>query len=152
RPPDRVARYTARRNTGRAVLRNYGAAVDIAGVGVDPQPGYRQAEGGAMKPLVSVMRRLVIILMLVAVVAFGGVLGLSKVGIDVLPPRQMRQFHTVVAYGGMQARRVKAFVVSKYESYSHKEEAAHHEQSKILVTSPKAEDIETSDSFVCQIR
>lgn len=105
-----------------------------------------------MKSIVFVMRRLVIILMLIAAVAIGGVLGLSKMGIDILPPRQMRQIHGYVAYGGVKARRVKAFVVGKFGSHSHKNEESHHEHNKILVTSPTVQDVMITQSFVCQIR
>ena len=67
-----------------------------------------------MKPIVFVRRRPVItliILMLVATLAIGSVLGLSKMGTDILPPHQMRQVHAGVAYGGMKARQLKASIV-----------------------------------------
>jgi membrane fusion protein (multidrug efflux system) len=105
-----------------------------------------------MKPTVLVVRRLVIILMLVAVLAIGGVLGLSQLGIDLLPPRQMRQLHAYAAYSGKKAMQVKEFIVAKFESYYQKHEESHQEQSKILATSPGVQDVTITQSFVCQIR
>src|SRR5262249_17426671 len=98
-----------------------------------------------------VVRRLVIILTLVAVLAIGGVLGLSKMGIDVLPPHQMRQIHAFAAYSGAKARRVKGYIVGKIEA-SPKEAGAHPETSKIFVTSATVQDVIITESFVCQIR
>ena len=43
-----------------------------------------------MNPIVFAMRRPIITLMLVVALAGGGVLGLSKMGVDILPPLNMR--------------------------------------------------------------
>jgi membrane fusion protein (multidrug efflux system) len=114
--------------------------------------GNRPGTVRAMKPIVFVMRRFVIILMLVAALAIGGVLGLSKMGIDILPPRQMRQIHACAAYSGMKARQAREFVVGKFDSYFHKHQESHQEHSKIEVTSPTVQDVIITESFVCQIR
>ncbi len=75
-----------------------------------------------MKSLVR--RRPVIILMLVAVVAIGGVLAWSQLG----------------------------FAVGKIQSYFQKPDVESHGEQKIIVTSPMIEDITITESFVCQIR
>jgi membrane fusion protein, multidrug efflux system len=107
----------------------------------------------AMNPIVFVVRRLVITLTLVAMLAFGGVLGLSKLGVDVLPPQHMHQVRTYADYVGAKAMRVKEFVVNKFESFFHKPESEHHsEHHKIIVTSPTIEDVTITQPFVCQIR
>jgi RND family efflux transporter MFP subunit len=106
-----------------------------------------------MNPIVFVMRRLVITLMLVATLAIGGVLGLSKMGVDVLPPQHMRTVHASVDVVGARAKQMKEYIVAKFESYFHKhEEESHQEQQTIVVTSPKVQDVTITDSFVCQIR
>jgi membrane fusion protein, multidrug efflux system len=113
----------------------------------------RPGTARAMKPIASVMRRLVLVLMLVAVLAVGGVLGLSKMGVDILPPRQTRQMNAYADFIGMKAMRVKEFIVGKFGSYFHKHEEEHHEENfKIVVTSPKVQEVIFTESFVCQIR
>jgi membrane fusion protein, multidrug efflux system len=107
----------------------------------------------AMNPIVFVMRRLVITLMLVAVLAFGGVLGLSKLGADVLPPQHMQKVHGYADYIGTHAKQMTKYVVGKVESYFQKhEEESHREQRTIVATSPNVQDVVITESFVCQIR
>ena len=71
-----------------------------------------------------VMRRPVITLMLIAVVAIGGVLAWSQLG----------------------------FAVGKFQSYFQKHDVESHGEQKIIVTSPMIEDVTITESFVCQIR
>jgi membrane fusion protein (multidrug efflux system) len=107
----------------------------------------------AKSRIVSAMWRLAITLILVVALAFGGVLGLSKMGVDVLPPQHMQRIHAYADFIGEKAKPVKEYFVSKFESYFHKqEEESHHEHSKIVVTSPKVQDVTITESFVCQIR
>ena len=80
-----------------------------------------------MKPIVSIVRRVVITLILVAVLAIGGILGLSRMGTDVLPPHQMRQLHAYAAYSGRKAMQAKAFIVGKFGSFHHTAEESHHD-------------------------
>jgi membrane fusion protein (multidrug efflux system) len=107
------------------------------------QPGATKA----MRPAVSVIRRLAIVLIAVAALAIGGVVGFAKMG-------HARQGQTNGGDNGLSAAHVKAFIVGKFESLFHKEEeeAPHHEHGKILVTCPKVQDVVFTDSFVCQIR
>jgi membrane fusion protein, multidrug efflux system len=121
------------------------------------QPGaVRANQPGAlrsMNPIVFVMRRLVITLMLVVALAFGGVLGMSKVGVDVLPPQQMQKVHSYADYIGTHAKQMTKYVVGKVESYFQKhEEESHQEERTIVVTSPHVQDVVITESFVCQIR
>jgi membrane fusion protein, multidrug efflux system len=106
-----------------------------------------------MSFIVVVMRRLVLTLMLVAALASGGVLGMSKMGVDVLPPQQMQTVHTYADVIGTRATQVKDYVVGKFESYFQKHEEEHHsEHHTIVVTTPRVQDVTITESFVCQIR
>jgi membrane fusion protein (multidrug efflux system) len=111
---------------------------------------------GAVKAksrIVSAMLRLVVALILVVALAIGGVLGMSKMGVDVLPAPYMQKLHASAAFIGAKAKPVKEFIVRKYESYFHKqEEESHHETQTIVVTSPNVQDVTITESFVCQIR
>ena len=52
----------------------------------------------------------------------------------------------------MRAEQMKERIVGQYESYFHKhEEEAHHEEHKIVVTSPQAKDVIITQQYVCQI-
>ncbi len=106
-----------------------------------------------MNPTAFAMRRPVTSLMLVAAVVSGGVLGLSKMRTDTLPPLDTPKTHSYLDYIGMCATQIKGYIVGHLESYSHKHEEEHHpEHRKIVLTSPKAMDVIITQSFVCQIR
>jgi membrane fusion protein (multidrug efflux system) len=105
-----------------------------------------------MKLIVLVMRRLIIMLFLVASLAIVGILGLSKVGFDLLPPQQMRKFHAGVDQVAGKAKRAKEFITGTFASYFHTAEKPHQELGKIVATSPKVQDVVITESFVCQIR
>src|SRR5262249_19569867 len=105
----------------------------------------------SMSGIVSVVMRLRITLILGFPLASGGVLGMSKMGVDILPPQHMRTFHASAHVIGTKAKQAKDFIVGKFESYFHKhEEEAHQEHHTIVVTSPKAQDVIITESFVCQ--
>ena len=106
-----------------------------------------------VNPIVFVMRRPIKTFMLVVALVSGGVLGLSKMGVDVVPAAQSPKIHAYLDYIGRRAKQAKEYIVGKYESYFHKheEEEAHHEQHKIVVTSPKAKDVIITQQYVCQI-
>ena len=75
-----------------------------------------------------------IIIILAAAIAIGGVLELSGAKANRYP------------------KQAKEFVVGKFESYFHKhEEESHQEHSKIVVTSPKVQDVIITQPYVCQI-
>ena len=93
-----------------------------------------------MKPIVVVMRRHVIILMLVAALAIGGVMGLSKMG----------AIGSSGVLVGMKS--IQQFVNDKFTSHSHKGKGDLQSEHKIVVTTPKIQDVTITESFVCQIR
>jgi membrane fusion protein (multidrug efflux system) len=91
--------------------------------------------------------------MLVLVLASGCVVGMSKVGVDLLPPQHMRRIHATLADISTRAKPVKEYVVGKFESFFHKPEEEHQaEHHTVVVTSPKVQDVIITQPFVCQIR
>ncbi len=108
---------------------------------------------GAMKLVFRLSRRLALALFLLASLAIGGVLGLSKVGVDLLPPQHMRKIHFYAGYLGENAGRIKDRLAGEFRSYfrGHEEEA-HQEAHKVVVTSPRVQDVTIIEPFVCQIR
>ncbi|MHC5537447.1 efflux RND transporter periplasmic adaptor subunit [Singulisphaera rosea] len=105
-----------------------------------------------MKPMVVVMRRSAISLGVVAVVAVGGIIGLSKMGVNLLPPESMRKLNVAVDKVVAKSKEARTFVVDKFESFSTSGEETTEEHAVIVVTSPKVQDITITESFVCQIR
>jgi membrane fusion protein (multidrug efflux system) len=99
----------------------------------------------------SVMRRLVRTSMLVAALISGGVFGLYKLRVDI-PLLNTPKIYAYLDSMGMRAEQMKGRIVGQYESNFHKhEEEAHHEQHKIMVTSPMAKDVIITQEYVCQI-
>ncbi len=84
-----------------------------------------------MKPFVVVTRRTVIILVVVATLAIGGVLAWSQMG---------------AAVG------IEKFFGGKLKSHFQNHDEESRPEQKIIVTSPKVEDVIVTESFVCQIR
>lgn len=105
-----------------------------------------------LRPFRFALRRPVTTLVLTALIVGGGVLGLSKAGVDVLPPPYSSQVRTYSDGIGAGAMRAKTYLVGKYHSYfkTHEEEA-HHEAHKLVVTSPQVRDVTVTESYVCQI-
>jgi len=113
-----------------------------------------------MKRLVSAMlspfrfaaRRPFTTLALVVALPIGVIHGLSKVGVEVLPPPYAQRFHAQVDDAIVRGKKAQAFVVAKYEKYFSKpEEEVHHEAHKIVVTSPQGRDVTLTERYVCQI-
>ncbi len=104
-----------------------------------------------MNPIVFARRRPVTTLMLV--VALGsGVLGLSKMRADIFRPLSTPKIHVYPDYIGTNAKRMKEYILGQLESYHQKhEEQPHREHQKIVVTSPKAQDVIITQRYVCQI-
>ena len=98
------------------------------------------------------MRRLVRTLMLVVALISGAVFGLYKMRVDI-PPLNTPKIYAYLDSMGMRAEQMKGRIVGQYESYfhKHKEEEAHHEHHKIMVTSPMAKDVIITQEYVCQI-
>lgn len=123
-------------------LRRAGSGARVARVESEDRPTSRGVVR-AMRANVVVIRRVIITFLVVAILAIGGVVGLSKAGVDVVHSRQVRDLRT--------------HITDTFGSYFHKgekphEESSHHEQIKIVVTTPKVQDVTITDSFVCQIR
>jgi len=90
-----------------------------------------------MKPIRVVMRRPIVLLLFVAALVIGGVLGLSKMGAN----------GSLVGMKSMQR-----FVGDKLSSRSPGGDEEAQSEQKIVVTTPKIEDVTITESFVCQIR
>jgi membrane fusion protein (multidrug efflux system) len=101
----------------------------------------------------SVMRRLVKTLMLVVALIGGGVFGLYKMRVDI-PALNTPKIYAHLDSMGVRAEQMKGYVVGQYESHfgKHVEEEVHHEQHKIMITSPMAKDVIITQEYVCQIR
>ena len=106
-----------------------------------------------MKRIVFAMRRLITFLILVAALGAGGVLGLSKMRADSLPPLNPPNMGGYVDYIGERAAQMKRYIVAQYRSHFQEHKGEHHQENqKIVVTSPKAMDVTVTQQFVCQIR
>jgi membrane fusion protein, multidrug efflux system len=107
----------------------------------------------ARNPIAFAMRRPIKALILLATLASGAVLGMKKMGVDLPPPLNTPKVHAYLDYVDTGASQIKGFIVRHLGSYFHKqEEEPHHETHKIVITSPKAQDVIITESFVCQIR
>jgi membrane fusion protein (multidrug efflux system) len=105
-----------------------------------------------MNPIVFAKRRPVVTFLLVAALANGGVLGLSTVRPDIIPPLNIPRIHAFLHTVGKSANRVKGYFAGRLESYLHRhEEQPHREHHKIVGTSPKARDVVITQEYVCQI-
>jgi membrane fusion protein (multidrug efflux system) len=105
-----------------------------------------------MNPIIFVKRRPITGLMLVVTLASGVLVGVSEMGVRIFPPPVARQIHVRLASVGPTTRQAKQYVVGRLQSYFRKrEEQAHEEPRKVLVTSPKTMDVVISQPYVCQI-
>lgn len=98
-----------------------------------------------------VVRRIIKILVLTVLAVVGGVLGLSKMGIDVLPPPYSAKVHATVENLTEHYHKAREFVSSKLEGGGEGEAEAHHEPHKVVVTTPKVMDVTLTERYVCQI-
>src|SRR5271166_3906225 len=107
----------------------------------------------AMNPIVSAKRRPVTTIMLVVALISGGVLASNKMRSHILGPLNTPKIHVYLDYIGTRAKQMKGYIVGQYESYfhKHKEEEAHQERQKVVVTSPEAKDVIITQEYVCQI-
>jgi membrane fusion protein (multidrug efflux system) len=104
-----------------------------------------------MNPIVFVVRRPVTILMLVVALGSSGVLGLSKTRPNIYA-LNMPKIHGYLDYIGTRAKQMKGYLVGQFESYFHKHEEEHHEETrKVVVTSPKEMEVTITQQYVCQI-
>ena len=107
-----------------------------------------------MNPITFAMRRPVTTLLLVVTLASGGVLGLSKLRADIVSRPNTPRIYAYFDYVGTTANQIKEYIVGQYESYFHKEETkeqSHEGESKIVLSSPLAEDVVITQRRVCQI-
>jgi len=106
-----------------------------------------------MNPIVFAMRRPVTTMMLVVALISGGVLALNTMRVGSFSPLNTPKIHAYLDYIGMHATQVKGYIVGQLESYYQKhEEQRHEEHHKLVVTSPKAQDVIITQPYVCQIR
>jgi membrane fusion protein, multidrug efflux system len=106
------------------------------------EPARAREPARANKP---VMRLLVTTLILVAALFCGVVFGLYKMRVDI------PALKTTKIYAHLDS--MERYIVGRYHSYfqKHDEAAAHHEEDKIVVTSPMVKDVIITQQFVCQI-
>ncbi|WP_165234068.1 efflux RND transporter periplasmic adaptor subunit [Aquisphaera insulae] len=105
-----------------------------------------------MNPVMFAVRRPITTLALVAAVAGGGVLGLTKMGVEIFPPPVTARLRACVDGIEGGARHAKVYLAGKYESYFHKhEEEVHVEPHKIVGTKPESKDVTITQEYVCQI-
>lgn len=105
-----------------------------------------------LSPVRFVFRRPIATLMLLVLLSAGVVLGAPKLGVAILPPPYAQKVKVYADDLGVRAARLKVVLVSKYESYFNKPKAeAHHEEHKIVVTSPQSRDVTVTERYVCQI-
>jgi membrane fusion protein (multidrug efflux system) len=97
-----------------------------------------------------VLRRLVIPVILLVVLLSGVVFGMYKMKVDI-PALNTTKIYAYLDILGVRAEHWKVYLVSQYESRFHKQEEAHEEQTKILVTRPIAMDVNVTQDYVCQI-
>ncbi|MDG3005735.1 efflux RND transporter periplasmic adaptor subunit [Paludisphaera mucosa] len=99
----------------------------------------------------AVRRPITTLFLLVALIG-GTVVGLTKKGVDVLPPPYSERLRTHTDDLIARSRKAKTYLVAQYEKYfATHEEAVHHEEHKIVVTSPQARDVTITEGYVCQI-
>ena len=95
----------------------------------------------------SVVGLLVKILMLTVVVIGGVVFGLYKMRVDI-PALNTSKIYAYLDSQGPRVERLKGYFESHFGKHV---EEAHHEQNKIVVTSPMAMDVTIPQPYVCQI-
>jgi membrane fusion protein (multidrug efflux system) len=100
----------------------------------------------------SIFQRLMKALMFVVILSCGVVFGLYKMRPNI-PALQTPKIYAALDSAVERAEHIKGRVVGKYESYfpKHVEEEAHHEEHKVLVTSPVAKDVTITQEYVCLI-
>jgi len=105
-----------------------------------------------MNPFRFAMRRPVTTLMLAVPLVGGGVLGVSMMRADTLPPLNTPKSSAHLDSLGMSGKEMKGSILGQLESYFQKhEEQPHEENRKIVATSPKAKDVIITQAYVCQI-
>ena len=106
-----------------------------------------------MNPIEYAVRRPFTAFVLVVVLASGGILGSSKMGVDIFAPLNTLEPAVHVDSGDPGAEKVEGLIGRHYEpSFHEQSEQPRHEHQKIVVTSPKAMDVTVTQQYVCQIR
>jgi membrane fusion protein (multidrug efflux system) len=101
---------------------------------------------------VSVLRALVTTVLVVLVLAGGGVMVLAKMGVDLPPPLSSPKISAWMDSTGHRAKQMAGSTVHRLESWFRKSEEHGHEQPpKVVVTSPRVMDVDISTPYVCQI-
>ena len=121
--------------------------------GASPAAAHRTAPARARNPVVTVVRRLIVVLVLLAMLTAGAVAGLAKMGVDLPAPLDTPKINAYTDSALAHARQFEEYVAGKVEGYFHKGDSEHEaEPQKIVVTSPMVGDVTITESFVCQIR
>ncbi len=106
-----------------------------------------------MNPIVFAIRRPITSLIVVAALVSGGVLGLSQMRADTLPPQlNTPKIRGYLDYIGIRANQVKRYIIGQYQSFFQKHDEKHEEEPrKVVATSPKVMDVTITQPYVCQI-
>jgi hypothetical protein len=106
----------------------------------------------AMNRIVFAIREPVATLLLVVGLGSDGVLGVSKVRAEVIPPLETRKVCADLGSIGTRAKHMKAYPVGPFESYFHKQnEQPNERHRKVVLTRPKARDVTVAHSYLCTI-
>jgi membrane fusion protein, multidrug efflux system len=92
-------------------------------------------------------------LVLVVALASGGVLGSSKMGVDIFTPLHTPKPAVYLGSIGLGAGQMEGRIAGQYEpSFDKQSEQPQQEHRKIVLTSPQAMDVTVTQRYVCQIR
>jgi membrane fusion protein (multidrug efflux system) len=105
-----------------------------------------------VNPTVFAISRPVTALTLVAALVGGGILRLSNMRVDIVPPLKTAKTYAYLRSIGTGAKQMKGYIVGRLESYFHThKEQPHQQHHKVVLTSPKAMDVIITQRYVCQI-
>jgi membrane fusion protein, multidrug efflux system len=105
-----------------------------------------------MNPIEFAVRRPFTAVVLVVALATGGVLGLSKMGLDIFSPLSMPEPPGSPDVIGLRAEQMEGRVAAEYEPISYRQnEQPQQKHQKIVLTSPKLRDAIVTQRYVCQI-
>jgi membrane fusion protein, multidrug efflux system len=105
-----------------------------------------------MNPFGFVKRRFITRLVLLAVVVGVGVLAVPQSRDALFPRRTNPKLHAFLDRVDVRAKQVKRFVLARVEAYTKKhEEPVHHEEHRIVVSSPESKAVTITEQYVCQI-
>src|SRR5271156_3828591 len=105
-----------------------------------------------MNPIQFSVRRPFTVLVLLVALANGGVLALSKMGIDIFAPQNTPDAAVHLDSNGLRAEQMEGRIAGGYEpSFDEQNEQLQEEHQKIVLTGPQAMDVTVTQRYVCQI-